>query len=496
MVRVGVGSKNKALDNISINQQVDNLIAEHKAKRLNKKAITQTLSEIKVHLRAAAVRIRKLTEQYKQLRLNSSNAAQGAAGESAQVQASIEKARVEHEYHVVAAELCKCRADYSEYRAKLKQCEILDGSTPGYKKLGFRHKLAATVLESAAIIVTTLSASAMRDVAALGKKVRFSIVVVDEAAQSIEPSVLIPLQHGAEHCVLVGDPRQLPATVLSEHAKKHLLDQSLFERLQRNGCETHLLNTQYRCHPDIAAFPSQEFYGGKLRNGDNVFQRRLECYSRPAFGPLVFMNTNFGVASQGQGGGSWSNEQEARYVTRLYQSLKALHLQLTRQGGGVPLPKWRIGIITPYQQQLSLLRKFIAGFGSETDAHVPVVLGTVDGFQGQEFDIIIMSCVRAESATDEDARALAESLEVLNGGEGRRRNKYKYKYKRPSIGFLNDQRRLNVAMTRAKYSLVMVGQAQTLTAASPLWNRLLQCVQHNGRVFDIADAKVDPLQLV
>ena len=106
----------------------------------------------------------------------------------------------------------------------------------------------------------------------------FHVVVVDEAAQAIEPSTLIPLQTGATTCVLVGDPQQLPATVFSQLGASTAFERSLFERLEHGGHPVHLLDTQYRMHPRISAFPRQHFYGSLLKDGPNV---RGPRYSRP-----------------------------------------------------------------------------------------------------------------------------------------------------------------------------------------------------------------------
>ena len=112
------------------------------------------------------------------------------------------------------------------------------------------------MLESANIVFTTLSSSGLGILEDLNlEEYTFETVVVDEAAQAIEVSNLIPLRFGCKQCVMVGDPKQLPATVFSRAAAAHSFERSLFERLEKAGHPVTMLDTQYRCHPSIAEFP-------------------------------------------------------------------------------------------------------------------------------------------------------------------------------------------------------------------------------------------------
>ena len=95
-------------------------------------------------------------------------------------------------------------------------------------------------------------------------------MVIDEAAQSVEPSTLAGLQLGSSHAILVGDPQQLPATIFNVSGRNTKYDRSLFQRLEEAGHDVHLLNTQYRMHPAISDFPRRIFYDGKLLDGPNV----------------------------------------------------------------------------------------------------------------------------------------------------------------------------------------------------------------------------------
>lgn len=142
--------------------------------------------------------------------------------------------------------------------------------TAGKKSLdALRVKLRSQIMNESEVICCTLSSSG-HDVFQLLEH-GFATVIIDEACQAIELSTLIPLQYGVQRCVLVGDPNQLPPTVLSLAAQKHGYDQSLFVRLQNAAPErVHLLSIQYRMHPQISQFPSRMFYDGKLLDGDGL----------------------------------------------------------------------------------------------------------------------------------------------------------------------------------------------------------------------------------
>ncbi len=130
------------------------------------------------------------------------------------------------------------------------QCEARQLSSPT------RRELEVAILDSANIVFTTLNSSGLDVLESLKLEERtFDTLVIDEAAQSIEISTLIPLRFGSRQCILVGDPQQLPATIMSPEAAKKGLDQSLFQRFQSAGYPVNLLDVQYRMHPQISAFP-------------------------------------------------------------------------------------------------------------------------------------------------------------------------------------------------------------------------------------------------
>lgn len=274
-----------------------------------------------------------------------------------------------------------------------------------------RSNLEASFANEAEIVFTTVSSSGRKLFSRLTHG--FDMVVIDEAAQASEVAVLPPLSLGAARCVLVGDPQQLPATVISKAAGTLLYSRSLFERFQQAGCPTMLLSVQYRMHPQIRDFPSRYFYQGRLTDSDSVANLPDEIYYKdPLLRPYVFYDITHGRESHRGGSVSFQNIHEAQFCVRLYE-----HLQKTLKSGG--FGKVTVGIITPYKLQLKCLqREFEEVLNSEEGKDL--YINTVDAFQGQERDVIIMSCVRASSH---------------------------------GVGFVADIRRMNVALTRARRAL-------------------------------------------
>lgn len=310
-----------------------------------------------------------------------------------------------------------------------------------------KHKLRKLILKDAEIVVTTLSgcggdlyvvcSESMSNYkfACPSEHTLFDAVVIDEAAQALEPATLIPLQllkSNGTKCIMVGDPKQLPATVLSNVASKFLYECSMFERLQRAGHPVTMLTKQYRMHPEICRFPSLHFYDSKLMNGEKMSNKSASFHEIEVLGPYLFYDIMDGQELRGKNSGASSlyNEREAEAAVELLRFFKRRYS--SEFVGG------RIGIITPYKCQLSLLRsRFSSAFGSSVVADME--FNTVDGFQGREVDILILSTVRA-----------ADSNSSMNGLSS------------SSIGFVADVRRMNVALTRAKLSLWILGNARTL----------------------------------
>jgi len=213
--------------------------------------------------------------------------------------------------------------------------------------------LELELVEHAEIIFTTLSSSGRNIFARMKdrKYMRIHTVLIDEACQACEVAALQPLMYGCKKCVLVGDPQQLPATVLSMKAKARLMERSLFERLQQGGCPVHMLMVQYRMHPVIRQFPSSHFYENKLQDGESVVSRPDPSFYRHCvLKPYIFFDVNQGRESRA-GGRSVSNQAEATMAAALYVEL--LHeMEQTPDA-----PTVTVGVITPYRDQRECLRR-------------------------------------------------------------------------------------------------------------------------------------------
>ena len=278
------------------------------------------------------------------------------------------------------------------------------------------------VLVEARIVCTTLSCAGHKDFASL----RFDTVIIDEAAQAVEVSTLIPLKYACRRLILVGDPNQLPATVFSERSKEHNYEQSLFERLQKGRHAVTMLQTQYRMHPHISAFPSAHFYAGAIHDAPSVVsQPPRPWHARRCLAPYVFYDVADGHAEQSSS--TWYNDLEAKLAVAIIEHL------LTRHGESLSASS--IGVITPYNGQVRHIRKLLADELGGTAAAVEV--NSVDGFQGREKEFILFSCVRTRG-----------------------------------LGFVRDRRRTNVSMTRALHSLLILGHADALREDA-LWAAVL-----------------------
>jgi senataxin len=301
-----------------------------------------------------------------------------------------------------------------------------------------RRRAQQQVLDEAHVICATLSGSG-HDMFQ-GLNIEFETVIVDEAAQCVEMSALIPLKYGCSKCILVGDPKQLPPTVFSKEAAKFQYEQSLFVRMQKNHPkDVHLLDTQYRMHPEISLFPSHTFYDGKLLDGgDMATLRRQPWHKSWLLGPYRFFDVQ-GQQQAAPKGHSLINIAEINIALQLYR-------RLTSDFPGYDFRR-KIGIITPYKSQLNELKKrFTNQYGPTITEDID--FNTTDAFQGRESEIIIFSCVRASPA----------------GG----------------IGFLQDIRRMNVGLTRAKSSLFVLGNSQSLVRGQ-FWRKLVEDAKKRDR---------------
>uniref|UniRef100_A0A8B9PCW7 Senataxin n=1 Tax=Apteryx owenii TaxID=8824 RepID=A0A8B9PCW7_APTOW len=273
----------------------------------------------------------------------------------------------------------------------------------------------------------------------------FSCVIVDEAGQSCEVETLIPLIHRCNKLVLVGDPRQLPPTVKSQKAQDYGYDQSLMARLHRHleaqvqqnilrSLPVVQLTVQYRMHPDICLFPSNYVYGRSLKTDKATEENR--CSSEWPFQPYLIFDV--GDGHEERDNDSFSNPQEVKLVMELIKTIKEKRKDLGLR---------HIGVITPYSAQKKKIQEELDRVSGEVD--------TVDAFQGREKDCIIVTCVRANSS-------------------------------KGSIGFLASLQRLNVTITRARFSLFILGRLKTLMENKD-WNELIQDAQRRGAIIKTSD---------
>jgi len=307
----------------------------------------------------------------------------------------------------------------------------------GWKEVKrLEKKMAADILDRAQVVCSTCI-GAGHDILA---KRRFPFVLIDEATQASEPSTLVPLVRGARQVILVGDHKQLPPTVISRRAEDGGLSRSLFERLIDSGVPAHMLEIQYRMHPTIRDFPSGRFYDGRLEDGADALSRTAPAgVSWPDWdNPVAFIPVE-GAEIADEMGSSRSNMDEAAIVVQMVtQILEAMELSTAD-----------IGVISPYAGQVRLLNSLFeqSGGTSEGGRFHGLEVKTVDGFQGREKELIIISTVRSNE--------------------------------QGTVGFLKDRRRLNVAMTRAKRGLLVIGDSKTLRH-DPSWASWLDWVEEKG----------------
>lgn len=345
-------------------------------------------------------------------------------------------------------------------------------ASDGSKALTREEKLrqiARTYVEDAQLVFATLSGSASSILTKKGSNdmtsadgALFDTVVIDEGAQATEPSCLIPMALGATRCLLVGDPQQLPATVLSSGAAGLAYGQSLLERVCRAGQGVQLLDTQYRMHPAISSFPRRYFYNGRLVDDESVQgDHRARPYHRdevrPKLGPYVFLDISEGQEQRGKADRSIFNRAEAELASLIYSKLKKEYSSdsLFSPAAKLPGSVTGFGVVTPYKRQMQELRQSFDRAGVPTG---DVEIDTVDSFQGREKDVIVFSCVRTAAE---------------NRG----------------IGFVRDVRRMNVGLTRARSSLIILGSAQALAEGSSDWAELVEDATSRGCLISVSNVQ-------
>jgi regulator of nonsense transcripts 1 len=311
---------------------------------------------------------------------------------------------------------------------RIKQ-ELGELSNADEKKLkSLRRKIEYELLENADVICCTCSGAGDPRLS----RFTFRYVLLDEASQACEPEALIPIVRGAKQVILVGDHQQLGPVILNKKSANAGLSRSLFERLIALGLNPMRLQVQYRMHPCLSEFPSNMFYEGSLQNGVTTEERvrPLLDFPWPVFETPMMFHCSYGQEEISSSGTSYLNVTEAAFVEKCVT-------RFLKSG----IKPHQIGIITPYEGQRAYITQYMQFNGAlKKDLYKSIEVASVDAFQGREKDYIIVSCVRSN-----------EHL---------------------GIGFLTNAKRLNVALTRAKYGLVVVGNPKMLSK-HPLWYQLL-----------------------
>lgn len=288
------------------------------------------------------------------------------------------------------------------------------------------YKLVQSVIDENQVICSTLIGCAQASI----QNLNFETVIIDEGSQALEPECWTAILRG-RRVIIAGDHMQLPPTVKSPEAVKLGLTETILDRLAGRIKESYMLQTQYRMHPSILSFSNLEFYGNALMTDKSVTDREQDQSSNP----IIFIDTS-GCGFEEE----INPDTMSRSNTQEYFIIREHMLAHIERIGHMS-----IGIISPYKEQVKTIRLQIED--DEQLRSLDLEVNTIDGFQGQEKDIIYISLVRSNDK-----------------GE---------------IGFLRDYRRLNVAMTRAKRNLVVVGDMSTL-ASDTLYSRLADHIESVG----------------
>ncbi len=290
--------------------------------------------------------------------------------------------------------------------------------------------LEPVLLNQANIIFATLSISGRTS---FKKTNPVDIVIVDEAGQSVEAETLIPLYLKPKKILFIGDTKQLPATVLSPAAKKNGYERSLMTRmLEDNKNSASMLTIQYRMHSEIRKWPSKRYYGDLLSDAGCIAQRPITASQQLFFGSYTFINVQ---SKEKKCQTSRFNATEAKRITAAVSYLKENNINVNK----------KVGIITFYSAQVDHIKNEMAKHGLHA-----VSVQSVDGFQGDERDIIFISFVRANP--------------------------------QGTVGFLSDFRRLNVALTRARHQLIMFGHIETLQKHNPDLQSLISDAKNRKKI--------------
>ena len=322
---------------------------------------------------------------------------------------------------------------------KISLHKMLEKENVNQKEI--KEEIIQEIVSNSDIVISTCSTSWDDRI----KKFNFPFVLIDEITQCCEIEALISIVHGCKHLILIGDQKQLGPVVLHPKANITGMRISLFERLIKLYPDLlNMLTIQYRMHPEISKFPSIEFYENKIINGITSNQRINEDFN-DKFNwpnkniPLIFLHS-IEEETAIQSGKSKQNNEEAKIVTLFIDKLIKCGIDFKN-----------IGIITPYTAQKLLINKKLKEKYKQLENLKNLKISSVNGFQGGEKDFIILSNVRSN--------------------------------KKNQIGFLKDFRLLNVSITRAKYGMIVVGNANCLYNNKSGWKNYINYCQEKNLIY-------------
>ena len=295
--------------------------------------------------------------------------------------------------------------------------------------------ISSSILNQAEVITATLVGANQFQI----RNRNYHTVFIDEAGQALEPACWIPIVK-SPRIVLAGDHLQLPPTIKSPGKEALKLKQTLLEKLVTQHPErVVLLQEQYRMHQDIMQFPSDQLYQGQLIANEQVKNRKLF----EAEEAIQFIDTAGAGYEETQLEHAIFNTEEAHFTLNyLYQYCQRLRTSFTLEN----FPS--IGIISPYRKQVHTLQQYAQEHLGLQDYMAYIQINTIDSFQGQEKDLILISLARSND--------------------------------RQEIGFLAEERRMNVAITRAKKQLIIIGDSSTISKNKFYNDLITYCEAGNG----------------
>ncbi len=327
-----------------------------------------------------------------------------------------------HKYkrHFGRAEQEQRKALFNEARKIMKEVE------------NHESYLSDQIINNADVITATLVGSNHYAI----RQLRYRTLVIDEAGQALEPACWIPILK-ARKLIMAGDHCQLPPTIKSQEAARKGLSLTLMEKLTALYPEAvTMLEEQYRMHEQIMNFSAQEFYGGRLKAHERVATAKLLSDDHP----FTFIDTAGCGFEEQQEESSISNPEEGLFTIKyIKQYLEILDLNRVHSPS--------IGLIAPYQEQIKFLSIAAAEDPTLSTEDVYLTINTIDSFQGQERDVIVISLTRCNQDRN--------------------------------IGFLADVRRMNVAITRARKKLIIIGDSSTLSV-HPFYLNLIAYAEQHG----------------